>query len=180
MIIGIPREIKENEDRVGLTPANVEELVNAGHTLIVESHAGDGSGFIDAQYEKAGAEIVNDPAEVWKAEMVVKVKEPLPQEFDYFHEDLILFTYLHLAPENDLTDALLEKGVTGVAYETMEDSGTLPLLTPMSEVAGRMAVQTAANLLEKNNGGARDLTRWGTWCPPGQCHRYRWWSGWLK
>ena len=153
MIIGIPREIKENEDRVGLTPANVEELVNAGHTLIVESHAGDGSGFIDAQYEKAGAEIVNDPAEVWKAEMVVKVKEPLPQEFDYFHEDLILFTYLHLAPEHDLTDALLEKGVTGVAYETMEDSGTLPLLTPMSEVAGRMAVQTAANLLEKNNGG---------------------------
>ena len=153
MIIGIPREIKENEDRVGLTPANVEELVNAGHTLIVESHAGDGSGFIDAQYEKAGAEIVNDPAEVWKAEMVVKVKEPLPQEFDYFHEDLILFTYLHLAPENDLTDALLEKGVTGVAYETMEDSGTLPLLTPMSEVAGRMAVQAAANLLEKNNGG---------------------------
>lgn len=153
MRIGIPREIKENEDRVGLTPANVEELVNAGHTLIVESHAGDGSGFIDAQYEKAGAEIVNDPAEVWKAEMVVKVKEPLPQEFDYFHEDLILFTYLHLAPENDLTDALLEKGVTGVAYETMEDSGTLPLLTPMSEVAGRMAVQAAANLLEKNNGG---------------------------
>lgn len=153
MKIGVPAEVKENEDRVGLTPANVEELVNAGHTVLIESHAGDGSGFIDAQYKKAGAEIVNSAEEVWAAEMVVKVKEPLPQEYDYFHDDLILFTYLHLAPEGDLTDALLEKGVTGVAYETMEADGTLPLLTPMSEVAGRMAVQAAANLLEKNNGG---------------------------
>lgn len=153
MIIGVPKEIKANEDRVGLTPANVEELVNDGHEVIVESHAGEGSGFMNSQYEKAGAKISQQAKEVWKAEMIIKVKEPSPEEYDYFYEGQILFAYLHLAPEFELTQALLDKGVIAVAYETVADRGTLPLLTPMSEVAGRMAVQIGAMLLEKTNGG---------------------------
>lgn len=153
MIIGLPRELKASEDRVGLTPANVSELVNAGHQVLVETNAGEGSGFSDEEYTKAGAEIKATAAEVWKAEMVIKVKEPLKEEFDYFYEGLILFAYLHLAPELELTQALLDKGVIAVAYETMAHEGTLPLLMPMSEVAGRMAVQIGANFLEKNNGG---------------------------
>lgn len=153
MIIGVPRELKANEDRVGLTPANVEELTNDGHKILIESHAGEGSGFMDSQYEKAGAEICKKAKDVWAAEMVIKVKEPVPEEYDYFYEGLILFAYLHLAPEYELTQALLDKGVIAVAYETIADRGTLPLLTPMSEVAGRMAVQIGANLLEKTNGG---------------------------
>ncbi|MBG9980167.1 alanine dehydrogenase [Facklamia sp. DSM 111018] len=153
MIIGVPREIKSNEDRVGLTPANAHELISSGHQVLVEKNAGIGSGFTDEQYEEFGATIVDAPAEVWKAEMVIKVKEPLEEEFDYFYEGLILFTYLHLAPEYKLTEALLDKGVIGVAYETIVEAGTLPLLTPMSEVAGRMAVQIGARLLEKIGGG---------------------------
>lgn len=152
MIIGVPKEIKINEDRVGLTPANVQELVNDGHEVRVETHAGDGSGFTDDEYQQAGAIIVQ-AEDAWRSQMVIKVKEPLKEEYKYFYEGQILFTYLHLAPESELTDALLEKGVIGVAYETMELNGTLPLLTPMSEVAGRMAVQIGASLLEKNNGG---------------------------
>lgn len=153
MIIGIPKEIKSNEDRVGMTPGNVQTLVDAGNSVYVGTNAGVGSGFSDEEYIEAGAEIKTDAADVWAAEMIVKVKEPLPEEYEYFHEGLILFAYLHLAPELELTNALLEKGVTGIAYETMVENGTLPLLTPMSEVAGRMAVQIGAHYLEKQNGG---------------------------
>lgn len=153
MIIGIPKEIKPNEDRVGMTPGNVQTLVDAGNTVYVEKHAGDGSGFTDEEYIEAGAEIKDDAKDVWAADMVIKVKEPLAEEYDYFHDGLILFAYLHLAPELDLTQALLDKGVIGIAYETMVEDGTLPLLTPMSEVAGRMAVQIGAHFLEKHNGG---------------------------
>ena len=153
MKIGLVKELKENEARVGLTPANVQELCQMGHQVLVESHAGDGSGFMDEDYRQAGATICLDPAQVWQAQMVVKVKEPLPSEYQYFYKGLILFTYLHLAPEYELTQTLLEKGVIGVAYETMELGHLLPLLTPMSEVAGRMAVQIGAGLLEKVNGG---------------------------
>ena len=153
MRIGIPREIKANEDRVGLTPANVKELVNAGHELLIEKDAGLGSGFSNEDYQGAGGQVVEQADQVWQAEMVIKVKEPLPAEYNYFYEGLVLFAYLHLAPERALTQALLDKGVIAVAYETMADQGTLPLLTPMSEVAGRMAVQIGARLLEKNHGG---------------------------
>ncbi|MGX7108171.1 alanine dehydrogenase [Facklamia miroungae] len=153
MIIGIPKELKANEDRVGLTPNNVKELITAGHEVMVEEKAGLGSGFTDQEYVEAGARIVTSAKETWEAEMVIKVKEPVKEEYQYFYEGLILFTYLHLAPELELTQALLDKGVIGVAYETVADKGTLPLLTPMSEVAGRMAVQIGARLLEKNQGG---------------------------
>lgn len=154
MLIGIPKEIKSHEDRVGLTPGNVKTLVDNGNTVYVETHAGDGSGFTDAEYEAAGASIHNDPAEIWSAEMVIKVKEPLASEFQYFHEGLILFAYFHLAPETALTEALLESKVTSIAYETMVEDGALPLLNPMSEVAGRMASQIGAQYLEKQNGGS--------------------------
>lgn len=154
MQIGIPKEIKAQEDRVGLTPDNVKTLVNNGHTVFVETDAGNGSGFTNEEYVAAGAQLTEDPASVWASEMVIKVKEPLASEFDYFHEGLILFAYFHLAPENDLTDALLAHKVTAIAYETMEENGGLPLLTPMSEVAGRMAIQIGAQYLEKQNGGS--------------------------
>lgn len=153
LIIGVPREIKTSENRVGLTPGNVATLVAEGHTVFVEEDAGLGSNFTNEEYSKAGAEIKNNIADVWSAEMIIKVKEPLKEEFQYFREGLILFAYLHLAPEYELTQELLNSGVTAIAYETMEYQGTLPLLTPMSEVAGRMAIQIGANLLEQPNGG---------------------------
>lgn len=153
LIIGVPREIKTSENRVGLTPGNVATLVAEGHTVFVEEDAGLGSNFTNDEYSKAGAEIKNNIADVWSAEMIIKVKEPLKEEFQYFREGLILFAYLHLAPEYELTQELLNSGVTAIAYETMEYQGTLPLLTPMSEVAGRMAIQIGANLLEQPNGG---------------------------
>ncbi len=155
MIIGVPKEIKDNEARVGVTPAGVKALTEAGHTVLVETQAGELSGFTDAEYEDAGAEIVGDAGYVWgKAETVVKVKEPIEQEYQYFREGLVLFTYLHLAPLPGLTDKLLESKVIGIAYETVRDrQGTLPLLTPMSEVAGRMSVQVGATYLEKEKGG---------------------------
>lgn len=153
LIIGVPREIKTSENRVGLTPGNVATLVAEGHTVFVEENAGLGSNFTNEEYSKAGAEIKNNIADVWSAEMIIKVKEPLKEEFQYFREGLILFAYLHLAPEYELTQELLNSGVTAIAYETMEYQGTLPLLTPMSEVAGRMAIQIGANLLEQPNGG---------------------------
>lgn len=153
MRIGIPKEIKAQEDRVGLTPGNVKTLVDNGHELLVEVGAGDGSGFTDEEYTAAGAQLETDPAKIWASEMVIKVKEPLASEFDYFHEGLILFAYFHLAPELELTEALLDKKVTAIAYETMVDNGSLPLLTPMSEVAGLMAIQQGAHFLEKQNGG---------------------------
>lgn len=154
MIIGVPKEIKNNESRVGLTPAGVHAFVDAGHTVLVETNAGSGSYFEDADYVEAGAKIAKNAAETWDADMVVKVKEPLSEEFSFFKENLILFTYLHLAPEIELTKALLEKNVVAIAYETIQaPDGSLPLLSPMSEVAGRMATQIGAEYLQKINGG---------------------------
>jgi alanine dehydrogenase len=155
VIVGLPKEIKDNEYRVGLTPAGVRALTDAGHKVIVERTAGEGSGFEDALYERAGAQMIESADDVWGgAEMVVKVKEPIEPEYPRMKEGLLLFTYLHLAPDPKQTQALLEHKVTGIAYETITDSrGTLPLLTPMSEVAGRMAVQVGAQYLEKMNGG---------------------------
>ena len=155
MKIGLPKEIKDNEYRVGLTPAGVNALVNAGHEVFVQKTAGDGSGFSDEQYEKAGGALLGTADEVWATgDMIVKVKEPITPEYPRMRENQLLFTYLHLAPELELTKQMMEKGVTGVAYETITDvHGKLPLLTPMSEVAGRMSVQVGATYLEKMNGG---------------------------
>ena len=155
MIIGVPKEVKDHESRVGVTPAGVKALVEAGHTVLVETMAGALSAWPDDEYQDAGAEIVGSGYDTWRlAEMVVKVKEPTEKEYRHFREGLVLFTYLHLAPLTTLTDALLENKVTGIAYETVRDRlGTLPLLTPMSEVAGRMSVQVGATYLEKEHGG---------------------------
>jgi alanine dehydrogenase len=153
MYIGIPKEIKNNENRVAITPAGVIALTKAGHHVTVETEAGIGSGFEDIDYREAGATIATDAASVWNQEMVMKVKEPLSSEYAYFRDGLILFTYLHLAAEPELTKALKDSGVTAIAYETVVDRGTLPLLTPMSEVAGRMASQIGAQILEKPKGG---------------------------
>src|ERR1700734_708590 len=155
MIVGVPKEVKDHETRVGVTPAGVKALVEAGHKVLVETNAGALSAMPDDEYQSAGAEIVGSAHDVWRlADMVVKVKEPVEKEYKHFREGLVLFTYLHLAPIKDLTNALLEKKVTGIAYETVRDrQGTLPLLTPMSEVAGRMSVQVGAAYLEKEHGG---------------------------
>ncbi len=153
--IGLPTEIKSDENRVALTPAGVMALSLDGHQVLVQEGAGLGSGFPDDQYRSAGATLVHDAGSVWtEAEMVVKVKEPLPEEYVYFRRDLVLFTYLHLAPEPALTQALIQSGITAIAYETVQlPDGSLPLLTPMSEVAGRMATQIGAHFLEKPQGG---------------------------
>ncbi len=154
MIIGVPKEIKDNENRVALTPAGAMELVKKGHQVRIEKGAGEGSGFKDNEYLMVGATIVKDAAEAWKADLVLKVKEPLPQEFGHFREHQMLFTFLHLAAAPALTDALLQRKVTAIAYETIQlADGSLPLLTPMSEVAGRMAVQAGAQFLEAIHGG---------------------------
>lgn len=154
MIIGVPKEIKNNENRVAMTPAGVIHLVNAGQTVLIETNAGSGSSFTDEEYKQAGAEIVKNASDVWeKADMIMKVKEPLASEYKYFRKGLILFTYLHLANEPELTKALVENEVTAIAYETITVNNTLPLLTPMSEVAGRMSVQLGAQYLEKSQGG---------------------------
>jgi len=155
MIIGVPKEIKDHETRVGLVPSGVIALREAGHEVLVETHAGEGSSITDREYMQAGASILESAAEVWKrADLVIKVKEPQKSEYEYFRPGLILFTYLHLAPLPELTDRLLSSKVNGVAYETIIESDfSLPLLTPMSEVAGRMAVQVGAQYLEKPNGG---------------------------
>ena len=155
MIIGVPKEVKDHETRVGLVPSGVSALREAGHEVLVETHAGEGSSITDQEYLQAGAAIVQNAPEVWsKAGLVVKVKEPQPAEYGNFRPGLILFTYLHLAPLPDLTDRLLAARVNGVAYETIREAdGSLPLLTPMSEVAGRMSVQVGAQYLERQNGG---------------------------
>jgi len=154
MKIGIPKEIKNNENRVAMTPAGVVTLTHAGHEVFIETGAGLGSSFTDADYIVAGAQIVQTAKEAWSQEMIMKVKEPVASEYDYFYEGQILFTYLHLAPEIELTQALLNKKVVGIAYETVQlANGSLPLLTPMSEVAGKMATQIGAQYLEKINGG---------------------------
>lgn len=155
MIVGIPKEVKNSENRVGITPSGVKSLVNAGHTVLIETTAGVGSGFEDAQYEAQGAKILSTPKEVFeKSDMIIKVKEPQESEFEYLREDLLLFTYLHLAAEPVLTKELLKRKVNTVAYETVELANhSLPLLVPMSEIAGKMAVQIGASLLEKHHGG---------------------------
>ncbi|WP_423407651.1 alanine dehydrogenase [Heyndrickxia sp. MSNUG] len=154
MRIGVPKEIKNNENRVAMTPAGVLNLVNFGHEVFIEAGAGLGSSFTDDDYKAAGALIVASAEEAWSQDMVMKVKEPLPEEYGYFREGLILFTYLHLAPEPELTKALIENKVVGIAYETVQlPNNSLPLLTPMSEVAGRMATQIGAQFLEKVHGG---------------------------
>jgi len=154
VLIGVPKEIKTREYRVGMTPAGVRALVAHGHKVIVEKGAGEGSGIGDDAYVRAGATIVPSAADAWGAQMVVKVKEPLKAEYGFFRKDLILYTYLHLAAEPDLTRELAKTGVAGVAYETIElPDGSLPLLKPMSEVAGRLSVQVGAACLEKSHGG---------------------------
>ncbi len=155
MIIGLPREIKDKESRVGLTPAGVKTLHDAGHTILIEKDAGEGSGIPDDQYRGAMGQIVDSADEVWqRAEMIVKVKEPVGPEYERMREGQLLFTYLHLAPDPHLTQVMLDRKVTGVAYETITNSeGHLPLLTPMSEVAGRMSVQIGAHYLQKSEGG---------------------------
>ena len=154
MIIGVPKEIKNNENRVALTPAGVLSFVNAGHTVLIEQNAGAGSGFTNEDYTNAGATMLESAADVWeKSQMIMKVKEPLQSEYGYFRPGLILFTYLHLAAEPSLAQALKDSGVTAIAYETVAVNRTLPLLTPMSEVAGRMSVQIGAQFLQKSNGG---------------------------
>src|SRR5882672_284066 len=155
MVIGVPKEVKDHETRVGLVPSGVIHLHEAGHKILVESGAGVGSSITDLEYAQAGAEIVASARDVWaRSDLVVKVKEPQTSEYGFLRPDLILFTYLHLAPARELTDRLLESQVSGVAYETIvEPDGSLPLLTPMSEVAGRMAVQVGAQYLEAPNGG---------------------------
>lgn len=155
MRIGIPKEIKDNEFRVSLTPGGARALINAGHTVYVQSGAGTGSSFTDEEYKAMGAEILSDAKSVFdQSEMIIKVKEPLKSEFALLRKDHILFTYLHLAASKELTDALVDIGLVGIAYETIQlPNGSLPLLTPMSEIAGRMAVQVGAQYLEKNNGG---------------------------
>jgi len=159
MIVGVPKEIKDNEYRVSLTPGGAYQLAKEGHRVLVEQGAGQGSGFVDSEYAEAGAEMAPQAADVWRrAEMIIKVKEPLPQEYGLLREGLLLYTYLHLAADEDLTKELLKFKVTGVAYETVElPDGSLPLLIPMSEVAGKMAVQIAAHCLEKVSGGRGKL-----------------------
>ena len=159
MIVAVPKEIKTHEYRVGLTPAGARALVEDGHRVLVQIGAGTGAGIEDADYEAAGAELTADAAELYAAaEMVVKVKEPLPAEYPLLRPKQLLFTYLHLAPDPKLTQALLEREVTGIAYETVElADGFLPLLHPMSEVAGRMSVQIGAHLLQREQGGKGQL-----------------------
>jgi alanine dehydrogenase len=154
MLIGLPKEIKDNENRVGMTAGVVSSLVRQGHTVRVQRGAGLGSAIPDAEYEAVGAVMVDSAEAAWAAELVVKVKEPIAAEYGFLRDDLLLFTYLHLASNQPLTDALLKAGTTGIAYETVQTSnGQLPLLIPMSEVAGRMATQVGATYLQKNHGG---------------------------
>jgi alanine dehydrogenase len=154
MIIGIPKEIKNNENRVALPPSGVFDLTNRGHQVLVEKDAGKGSAIADDEYVAAGATIIENAADVWAADMVMKVKEPLPEEYQYFRKGLLLFTYLHLAANKPLTEALVNSGVNAIAYENVQPAdNTLPLLAPMSEIAGRMAAQIGANYLERVNGG---------------------------
>ena len=155
MVIGVPKEIKEQEQRIALVPSAAELLTKRGHTVLVEKSAGVGSGYPDEEYRKASAEIVDLAKDVFaRADMIVKVKEPLPVEFPLLRKGQILFTYLHLAASKALTDALLKSGVTTVAYETIQVGNRLPLLEPMSEIAGRMSVVMGAYFLTKHNGGS--------------------------
>lgn len=154
MLIGVPKEIKNHEYRVAITPAGVKEFINHGHKVVIEKGAGLGSAISDDAYRVAGAEILDTAQEVWaRAEMILKVKEPIAPEYPLMREGQVLFTYLHLAASRDCTDALIKSGITAIAYETVDVNGYLPLLAPMSEVAGRMSVQVGATALQKSNGG---------------------------
>ncbi|PWA11129.1 alanine dehydrogenase [Pueribacillus theae] len=154
MRIGIPKEILNNENRVAITPAGVSILTEHNHQIVIEKDAGLNAGFLNKDYEAAGAEVVETAAEAWAVDMVLKVKEPQPEEYQFFKEELIIFTYLHLAAFPELTKELADKKIVSIAYETVQlDHGTLPLLTPMSEIAGRMAAQIGAQFLEKTYGG---------------------------
>ena len=169
MRVAVPRELKDQEFRVGLTPASVHAFHESGHEVAVESGAGLGSGIPDEDYANAGARLVDDVQRLYEeADMIVKVKEPIPAEWDRLHESQLLFTYLHLAPMPELTQALLDRGVTGVAYETIADKeGRLPLLTPMSEIAGRMSVLVGAYYLQRGLGGRGTLLSGVPGVPPG-------------
>ncbi|MBU0681069.1 MAG: alanine dehydrogenase [Proteobacteria bacterium] len=169
MIIGVPKEIKEKEFRVAIVPAGVKALTEAGHTVVVEQHAGEGSGIADAEYKQTGATLVSSSRDVYgQAELVMKVKEPLGPELPLLRAGQILFTYLHLAPAPELTDSLIKSKVRAVAYETVQlDNGFLPLLSPMSQVAGRMAIQEGARFLEKEAGGRGVLLAGVPGVPPG-------------
>ena len=155
MIIGIPKEIKEDEYRVGIVPAGVKDLVSNGHRVLVEKNAGIGSGIFDVEFKIEGAEILNNPADIYcQAEMIMKVKEPLQSECKYLRKGQILYAFLHLAPAKELTETLLNQGIIAIAFETVElEDGSLPLLIPMSEVAGRMAIHEGAKYLEREKGG---------------------------
>jgi alanine dehydrogenase len=155
MIVGVPKEIKANENRVAMTPVGVEVMVHHGHTVLVEKGAGLGSGLQDEDYRRSGGEVVNDPKLIYRrADMIVKVKEPLPQEYDLIREGQVVFTYFHFAASRELTEAMIRSRCVAIAYETVQKAdGSLPLLIPMSEVAGRMAVQEGAKCLEKVSGG---------------------------
>lgn len=169
MVVGVPREIKPQEHRVAVTPAGVEVLRRHGHRVLVQAGAGEGSGFADGDYAAAGAEVVSSAEEVYgRAELVLKVKEPQPEEYGLLRPEQMLFTYLHLAPEPRLTRALVERGVTAIAYETVQrEDGSLPLLTPMSEIAGRMAPQVGAHFLLRPQGGRGVLLGGVPGVPPG-------------
>lgn len=170
MLIGVPKEIKTNENRVGLVPSSVRELVNNGHQVLVEASAGENSGFMDDDYRAAGASISSSAHEIFsKADMIVKVKEPQISECKMLHEGQVLFTYLHLAPDPEQTELLLQSGCTAIAYETVTDNaGSLPLLSPMSEVAGRLSIQAGAHCLEKPQGGSGVLLGGVPGVPPAE------------
>jgi alanine dehydrogenase len=168
MRIGVPRERKEQEYRVGITPAGVMQLVEAGHEVLIEAGAGEGSGFADEEYGRRGARVIRDPAEVWGADLVLKVKEPLPEEYRYLRPGLVLFAFLHLAADPQLTQVLLASRAVAIAYETVQlPDGELPLLTPMSEVAGKLAIQEAAHHLKRTGGGKGTLLGGVTGVAPG-------------
>lgn len=166
--IGIPKEILNNENRIALTPVGVHTLTSHGHEVFVQASAGKGAGFTDSEYEKAGAQIVETAEEAWNHEMIMKVKEPLAEEYDFIKKDQIIFTYFHLASQARLTEVLIEKEAIAIAYETVQlEDGSLPLLTPMSEVAGYMATQIGAQFLEKTKGGKGILLSGITGVKPG-------------
>ncbi len=168
MNIGIPKEIKDQEQRVGLLPASVRALTDQGHSVVVETQAGIGAGQADNAYRQAGATITEDAAEAWSQDMVVKVKEPLQAEYQYLRKELLLFTYLHLAANQALTEALLDSGTSAIAYECVERDRHFPLLTPMSIIAGRLAVQFGAHFLEAPQGGSGILLGGVPGVRPGQ------------
>jgi len=168
MVIGVPREIKTMEYRVALTPSGARELANEGHMVLVEEGAGEGSGFPDAEYAGSGARIADRKTLFRESRLIVKVKEPLPEEYGLFEAGHVLFTFLHLAPNRKLTDMLLEKKITSLGYETLEEGGELPLLTPMSEIAGRMSPMVAGYFLQKPMGGAGVLPMGAAGVPPAE------------